>query len=417
MNNVIKLSYREKISFLNPPVLEFKANRKDIDPIRAFAVHGYEPFESPSLRSIPEIDILIPKNDKECEKVETILEDLKKGKMTGRFDRSKYKPFKETYGFEFKLNELREYEDESDVNEEIRRISKLPNKKEHILVIVSTARSPLGGFYYNVKTSSIMKEVQTQIILKRTIKNYFQKMTEEEKGDFLWNFSLSVFAKLGGIPWKLNEVLSGVAAFISLNTVSTYEQESSVTERKGVVALEIANAWGDPLGRFFGRETVIEREKGAIIVDLESIDQLVKNSLDMIENELVDVEKSKEKDFIIFHVKDRYAESVYDKIGEVITSEGFKNFKIIHIQKRGSLRLFNPQEKIHRAWPREGSYWYLQKGKIAFLYTLGRWQYSLRSEPYTIGARDVSPLQVNLARSDGDSILTREDLRPYILPY
>ena len=263
------MSYKEKIQTLKPPVLEFKANRKEIDPIRAFAVHGYEPFEVPKLKSTPEIDILIPKNDRDCKKVKDILEDLKEGKMTGRFPRSKYKPFEETYGFKFKINDPQEYEDESKIYREIRRISELSNKREHILVIVSTAQSPLGGFYYNIKIASIMKEVQTQIILKRTIKNYFQKMTEEERGDFLWNFSLSVFSKLGGIPWRLSKVLRGVAAFVSPNTVSTSEQKAGIIKRKGVVALEISNAWGDPVGRFFGRGAIVEKERGAIIVDLE----------------------------------------------------------------------------------------------------------------------------------------------------
>ena len=297
------MCYKEKIQVLKPPVLEFKANRKETDPIRAFAVHGYEPFESAKLKSTPKIDILIPKNDSDCKKVKDILEDLKKGKMTGEFPRSRYKPFKETYGFEFKINGLQEYDDESDVNREIRRISELSNKREHILVVVATDPSSLGGFYYNVKTASIIREVQTQIILKRTINNYFQKMTKEDKGDFLWNFSLSIFSKLGGIPWRLSEVLRGVAAFVSLNTVSTRERETGITEKKGVVALEISNAWGDPVGRFFGRDAIVEKERGAIIVDLDSIDQLVKNSLDIIESKLIDVEKSKEEDSIVFHVK------------------------------------------------------------------------------------------------------------------
>ena len=405
------MSYDEVLEILDPPVLEFKAGKKAIDPVRGFAVLGCSPLKIPDLRSTPKIRVLIPKGYPECEKVTTILNDLKKGKMTGKYVRSRYKPFQKVYGLDLDIEEPEEYADESEIYKKIDEVSGLPNRKAHVFVIVSLVRSPLGGFYYAVKISSIQKRVQTQIIRRKTIENYINLMTEEEKGDFLWNLSLSIFSKLGGIPWKLREVFSGVSAFISLNTVSSYEE--GITRREGVVALEIANNWGDPIGRFFATGVEVKEKEGAIVVDLESISILMKKALDRVEKELVDPERSKENDYLIVHVKDRYADSVYDSITKTMISKGFKKLKIIHIQKAGSLRLYDPSKKITRAWPKEGSYWYLERGKIAFLFTLGRWQYSIspRSEPYIIGARNVSPLQINFVKGNDGSDLTVDDLR------
>ena len=404
------MSYDEVLEILDPPVLEFKAGKKAIDPVRGFAVLGCSPLKVPDLRSTPKIRVLIPKGYEECKEVMTILNDLRKGKMTGKYVRSKYKPFQKVYGLDLDIEEPEEYADESEIYKKIDEVSRLPNRRAHVFVIVSLARSPLGGFYYTVKISSIQKKVQTQIIRKKTIENYVNLMTEEEKGDFLWNFSLGIFSKLGGIPWKLREVLSGVSAFISVNTVSSYEE--GITRREGVVALEIANNWGDPVGRFFATGIEVKKKEGALVVDIESINVLMKKALDRVEKELVDPEKSKEKDYVIVHVKDRYADSVYDSIAKTIVSKGFKKFKIIHVQEEGSLRLYDPSKTITRAWPKEGSYWYLERDKIAFLFTLGRWQYSIspKSEPYVIGARNVSPLQINFVKGNEGSNLTVDDL-------
>lgn len=405
------MSYSEFLGILDEPVLEFKAGKKALDPVFAFTIAGCSPLRIPDLRSTPTISVLIPKACDDCKEVMTILSDLKEGKMTGKYPRSRYKGFQKVYGFDLNIEEPEEYTDESEVYRKIDEVYRLPNRKAHVIVIVSLARSPLGGFYYNVKVPSIQKIVQTQIIRKTTIENYIRLMNEEEKGDFLWNLSLSIFSKFGGIPWKLQEILSGVSAFISLNTVSSYER--GIITRKGVVALEIANSWGDPIGRFFATGVRVEREErgASIVVDISSIHTLVKNSLDGIEKELIDPEKSKEKDYIIVHVKDRYADSVYDAIAETIASKGFQKFKIIHIQEESSLRLYDPSESITRAWPHEGSYWYLERGRIAFLFTLGRWKYTQLAKPYIIGARNVSPLQINFVKGNEGSELTEDDLR------
>lgn len=408
------MSYEEVLKVFNPPVLEFKAGKKSIDPVQAFAIQGCEPFKAPSLDRKPEVHVLIPSEIQESRNVMFIINDLKKGKIEGKFGRSKYKPFRQTYGFDLEINEPEEYKYESDIYKKISEISRLKDKQCHIVVIVLPSRSPLGGFYYNIKVASILKGVQTQVMLQKTVDSYTRLKTEEEKGDLLWNFSLSVFTKLGGVPWKLHEMMKGVSAFISLNTVSSYERELGITKRRGVVALEVVNSWGDPIGRFFAIGVRVEREEEdeAIVVDLGSVDTLMKNALDGIEHKLVDPERSKAEEYIIVHVKDRYAESVYEAIRKAIASKGFKKHKIIHVQEEGGLRLYDPSQTITRAWPREGSYWYLEQGRIAFLFTLGRWQYSVspESEPYIIEAKNVSPLQVNFVDGSKGAQLSDDDL-------
>jgi len=402
---------KESLDMLEPPLLHFKAGKKATDPVKAFAILGYHPLKVPDLPSIPKIHVLGPARDRKCKNVMTILEDLKKGK-TGKYPRSVYKPFSETFGLDIELGEYEEYKDVSNVYRKITEISRNADRKAHVVVVVSTARSPLGGFYYEIKNTSIDKDVQTQIILKKTVDNYVMVMDESNRGDFLWNFSFGIFSKLGGIPWRLGQLLQGVSAFMSLNTVSSFE-EAGIIKREGVVAFELANNWGDPLGRFFSKGVEVNIEKGARVVDLESIHILMEKALDEIELALVDPEKCKEQDYIVIHVKDRYADTVYDKVAETIAEKGFEKFKIIHIQEQGPLRLYDDSKQIRQAWPQAGAYWYLEDGRIAFLFTLGTWRYSISQErePYIIGARDVSPLQVNFVKGTKGSKLITDDLR------
>jgi len=405
------MSFTKGLNVLEPPLLEFKAGKKGIDPVMAFAVLDYNPLEVPDLSSTPKIYPLIPKHDKTSKNVMTILNDLRRGKM-GKYPRSKYKAFSKTFGFDIEIEDCEEYEGESDVYRKITEVSRLSDRKAHIIVVVSPERSQLGGFYYDIKKTSTEKEVQTQFILRKTIENYVQEMDDSDRGDFLWNFSFGIFSKLGGTPWKLHRVLEGVSAFMSINTVSSYA-EQGITERKGVVALELANSWGNPIGRFYVKDVGVEVEEGAIFVDLKTIDALTKKALDQVEQELADAEKSKAEDYVIVHIKDRYADQVYDKIASAIAAKGFRKFKIIHIQEQGPLRLYDTSKSRGSSWPQEGTYWYLEDGNIAFLYTLGGWRYSISEgkEPYVIGTHDVSPLQVNFTKGDENSRLTNDDLR------
>jgi len=405
------MSFTKNLNELEPPLLEFKAGKKAIDPVNAFAILDYNPLITPQISSTPKIHPLIPKHDRIGKGVMTILNDLRYGKM-GKYRRSKYKEFLKTFGFDIEIEGYEEYEEEPNIYKKITEISRLRDKKTHIIVIVSKERSPLGGFYYDIKKTSIEKGVQTQFILKKTIENYVEKMDDSDRGDFLWNLSFGIFSKLGGTPWRLHRILEGVSAFMSINTVSAYVGEG-VTERKGIVALEIANSWGNPIGRFYVKDVSVEVEEGAIYVEPKAIDTLMKRALDQVEQELADPSRSKAEDYVIIHTKDRYADQVYEKIASAILAKGFEKFKIIHIQEQGPLRLYDTSKSRGSAWPQEGTYWYLEDGNIAFLFTLGKWRYSIseEKEPYVIGIHDVSPLQVNFTKGSENSRLTNDDLK------
>jgi hypothetical protein len=329
----------------------------------------------------------------------------------GQYARSKYKPFLQTFKFDLEIKAYKDYKDEADLIQKIADIAQDNDQGNNIVVIASANRSPIGGFYYNIKKASIENRVQTQIILKQNIENYISNLNDSQKGDFLWNFSFGIFSKLGGTPWKLDGVLEGIAGFIGLNTVAV-SSEGGTVERKGIAALEVANSWGDPIGRFLSHDINRWVDKGTTYVDIAAVDNLVKRALDQIQRELADSAMSKEQDYVIVHVKDRYAVEVYAKIVDAFQSRGFKKFKIIHIQEQGPLRACAP-EGYKSIWPQEGSYWYLQPDCIAFLYSIGRWHYSIdpTREPYIIGAHDVSPLQVNFVKGSEGSKLEDIDLK------
>lgn len=192
----------------------------------------------------------------------------------------------------------------------------------------------------------------------------FKDLNLDKRADFLWNFSLSIFSKTKGIPWKFQCALKNVAAFVSLSTVASHEE--GVTSRNGVASFEIANAWGEFAGRFFAKNVEMERDEGVTKISVDSLKVLLESTLDHIVTPLVDPDKSKEEEYLIFHLSDRYAGNVHSTMEEVIKKKGFRNYKILHIQEEGALRLYDSTKSAARRWPLEGSYWFLEKN-IAFL--------------------------------------------------
>jgi hypothetical protein len=398
---------------LDTPELEFRGGKKALDPVQAFAISSHKPYKIPSIEKSAELILLVPEKYEFRSEAEEMLRDLERGWTQTIFPRSRYPPpFNQTYDINIERKETKEYESLSDINAEINRIANLLDRHLHILVIVSKQRSAIGEFYYQVKVNSIPKRVHTQIILDATIRKYFQ--SNYQKGDLLWNLSLSVFSKLGGIPWRLSNRLSGICAFLCLTTIAT-STVAGIVRRKGIAAFEIVNSWGEHIGRTFA-EAKVEPDKlqrGALSINPDTVSNLVDGALNNVEKSASDVEQAKKNDNVIIHMTDRYSKTVYDAITERLSKKGFEKYKILHIQERGPLRLYNPDAARSReAWPKEGSYWYLEKGNIAFCYTMGRWPYStvLEREPYVISPHSVSPIQVNFVRGSKDSTLNKSDL-------
>jgi len=130
---------------MDPPLLEFDAGRRNIDPVNAFAVLGYKPYRVPeNLASVPKIHVLGPAADKKCQSVTMILQDLREGKM-GTYARSKYKPFLETFRFDVEPQNYEEYEGEPDVYRKITEVSQYPDKNSHVIVVISPEKSQLGA--------------------------------------------------------------------------------------------------------------------------------------------------------------------------------------------------------------------------------------------------------------------------------
>jgi len=405
-------AFEESLGILDTPELEFRAGKRALDPVQGFALNNYKPFSTPSLEENVKVDLMVPLNYQKTNKVKEILQDLKNGWALTRYPRSRYHAFKDTYDIDLDFSSPKKYESASDVKREINHVARLRDKRLRVLVIVSSQRSEIGGFYYQVKTHSIPKQVQTQILLDSTVEKYFEP--DYQRGDLLWNFSLSIFSKVGGIPWKLANRLEKVSAFVSLTTVAS-TMPVGIIRRKGVASVEVVNCWGEHLGRVFMDAKIEEDpvERGAWTIDQDTIKSLVEGALDNVERGAAELNKAKKEDYIVFHTTDRYVPQVYDLIKSIVSSRGFQKFKILHIQARGPLSIYNPEASSpRRAWPKEGSYWYLENGRIAFLYTMGRWPYStiLGTEPYVISPHSVSPLQVNFVTGSEGTKLEDSDL-------
>lgn len=403
------MTITEKLSVLEPPLLVFKQGQTNIDPISALGYNRYNPVSHPDFDGPAIIHIAVPKGVP-VDNTKRMIDDLIAGYVESKISRCKFNPFHSIYGFPLKIGNILDYTDINDLDSIITKVSKSPERARSIIVIVAEERSELGGFYYQVKIASINKSVQTQIILTKTIENY-ARYNPEKKGDFLWNFSLGVFSKMGGVPWKLKDVLNGVCAFIGLNTIVAHDEGSEAYRREGVVALEVANRWGEPVNRFYSSNVPVDIDDDRYIPEPSSMERLIRNSLDEIESHLIKPKTSKCDDYVIIHTADRYTSQTYNLIQKVVESRGFLKVKIIQIDDDGALRLYDPKKsKTSYAWPLEGSYWWLEEGNVAYLYTVGRWKYYPFSEAYIIDTSNLSPLRIQLIRTSGTA-LTNDDLR------
>ncbi len=423
---------------LDPPRLVF-GDGEYHDPILGLEYLRYKPYKVDS--RIKErgarLLVLVPTNLEKDQKIlELILKDLIDGMpMDERYKRyyirSRWWGYGEVYGINLEY-EIEKYSwQQGDISSLVKKIKEeagiRPRNYDLILIYLPLdVRSPLGGPYYRIKAQSILNKIQTQILLRKNL-YYYGKCREKRNtnlneyrayGDFLWNFSLSIFVKLGGIPWRLKEVIPNIAGFIGLATIVT-SKSTGRYEKSGIAAVQIYNAWGEYVTSARTKIAIITKGRKTWL-DPEKIKDLVLSVAIKIKSfPRVDMENN----YVIIHVTDLYKEEVKKTMVEAVKDVGFKKVKLIRVQEEGSLRLYNQsREKSVQRWPPLGTYWFLEEKRLAQLFTTGKWQYMPPPrEPYSIPWFTCSPIQISL-EGPLEEELTKHDLKcilwlTYLHPY
>ena len=404
---------------IESPNLEL-ANGEGKDPLLALEHHRLKPFKKPELSEI-EILIALPKNYREeKEFVIKLFDDLRDGlipedkSFMEKGYRCRWWGFKNVYDIDLEY-EIKEYKyDENNFINGIFQLCEEASKKEILVVYIPLEYAHyIGSPYFKLKGFFIEKSIQSQMVLKKTFDRYFSLQRNFKNnpwenrgyGSLLWNISLSIFTKAGGIPWKLKEPIEDVSCFIGLATQMAPTAPMALKYKKqGIASVQLFNNWGE---YEFSQSVEIDemwRENSALCINEEKIKRLLFDILGNVDDK---------EGYVIVHVTDLYSEGVFSTIQRTVKDQGFEKMKIIRIQSEGPLRLYDTSsEKPSRGWPVLGTYWFLETNKIGELYTSGAWSYfpSPVGKPYAIPGYSITPVQVVLETPKEEALVTK-DLR------
>lgn len=412
---------------IEPPVLLFDGGEEH-DPILALEHHKLGPYRTPEKSSF-RILVCIPYRctKEEEDFISTLLSDIIEGlPMSEKYEekayRSRWWGFKEVFNVELDFELIRYPWEEKAVDKSINQLTymikedhKSTKRALYIIYLPHRFKSSLRGPYYKIK-GKLINDVRTQIIIGRTYEKYYRTRQDFKKnpfknreyGDFLWNLSLSIFTKLGGIPWKLKSPIEGVLGFIGF--ASEFVPTSIGYERRAIVAVQLFNEWGEYEHSVTAKlSNVWKDEEKRPCFETDKVRDLVLSIADEIPIE----DKEISDNYLICHITELYSDKVLNTIMKTLNSRGFEKVKLIRVQREGPLRIFDTSsEKPAYAWPTWGTYWFLESGKIAQLYSSGAWRYSPlpTSKPYTIHYFTSSPVQVVLEKPPNEQ-LTRNDLK------
>jgi len=344
----------------------------------------------------------------ESQTLQKLLSVLKEG-MTG-VKIKQWKGFHEIFNVELEL-EFKSYDVDTEGSyvKNLLPILSSSHSEGYDLVVIympEHTRSRIGGPYFKVKAYSIVNKIKEQIIIKSTLDKFdkYRRQADHLKcNDLIWNLALSIFTKLGGVPWKPKQSMSPVDVFLAVSTVMKPGVLGG-KHRAGFATLQMYNNWGEYESSVYGK-LLFTKENGVAldIADEESKDKFIQ----LISTIATKVEGKN----VVVHLTDLYSKDFHKLLYEALVRKGASNVKIIRIQLTSPLRLYMDIEvkRASRAWPEVGVYWFLEK-KIAQLYTTGKWRYYTHRPPYAIPKHTIRPVQVSLEYPD-DLELSKNDLR------
>ena len=398
------MNYIFELNKLEIPIFQLDG-AETRDPIACLSYGTCKPLKK-AILSKAKVLVLFPEHIsyKEKSALRKLLSDLEEGIKGVKVKR--WKGFSEVFNIDLEL-EFKPYI----VNKRSSYVSSIIQiLREHrkiydlfIIFMPEYAKSRIGGPYFKVKAYSMLGKIKEQILIKSTLEKVLKYRNENilRYNDLIWNFALSIFTKLGGTPWKLKRYMDNV--FLAVSTIVKPDNIGS-KQRAGIAVLQMYNNWGEYESSVYGKLMfVYEEAKGMLAIgDSDSEDRF----LEIVSTIANDV-KGKN---ITVHLTDLYSKEFHELLYQALVDNGAVSVKIIRVQSSSPLRLYMNIEEAKYAWPEVGAYWFLEPGKVAQLYTTGKWRYSPRRPPYVIHGHAIRPVQVSLEYPE-NSELTPSDLR------
>lgn len=270
--------------------------------------------------------------------------------------------------------------------------------------------------YNEVKASSFSKSprIRTQCIRRSTLKRLDklndardEKQKKSVRSDHaidLWNISVGIFTKVGGTPWVLKDSMPEIGCFIGMVTNARAVTERQYVRDKAGIC-EVVDSYGSHV--IWAKEDLPSMSwtkiEGQSVLDIRprEIRNLVGACLDRYCRQLLgpsyeDRLSTLFPKSIVFHVTDRFSESVLDAIEEEISGYGFKSYQIVHLLHQSSYRLY--EEESSDLIPCRGAFWEIDDNH-ALVYTHGRREYR-RGAVRRVYSRHkrVSPIGVEILR-------------------
>ena len=400
------MSLTIKLDKLETPIFQLDGGEV-YDPISCLSSSRCKPLKKVSK---PKVGVLVlsPKHmcNEEKQTLHRLLSDLKEG-IKG-IKRKRWKGFHEVFGTELELGfDNYDISGENYVKNILQKLDE-HSKAYDLLVIYmpESTRSRIGGPYFKVKAYAIVNKIKEQIIIRPTIDKVIKYIGQDDMlkyNDLMWNLALSIFTKLGGVPWKLKECMSPVDVFLALSTIMRPGVLGG-RYRAGIAVLQMYNNWGEYESSVYGKLLFIyEETKGMLSISGEEEEDKFIQLVSTIAKEV----KGKN---VVVHLTDLYAKRLHELLYEVLVNKGANSVKIIRVQQTSPLRLYMDIKEASQAWPNVGVYWFLEPGRIAQLYTAGKWRYYPHKPPYAIPRYAIRPVQVSL-EYPRDLELTKDDLR------
>jgi hypothetical protein len=378
---------------LKEPQLQFSTGRHNLAIDPRFGLATFHPLDcNTGKRDFSSVDIGVLAKEDEIKTVLNLLNRLnnsfepeEKGSKVG------YKSFEKIYEIPINIPEIGEDKIISITNSEINgiigregafeNIIRLYNSKIQQYVEDNRTRDVLilqmpeifeRYFKFNyedlrahIKTLCVKKHVYTQILTKASFRPF-------DMSDNMWNLSLGLYVKAGGVPWKLesgeeNTCFIGIAFGI----------------KKGEGGQEILVGLAEVFDVFGESVTikVVEDEfKSEVGLHLseEKASRLIKTAITGYESEKCEKPKR-----VIIHKTSSFNEDEKEGIEDAL---GDTLYDLVHLQLKTSLRLI-PNGGYP---PNRGTFWKINQEK-GVLYTTGYVE-EFRTYP---GAATASPIEIN----------------------
>ena len=210
------------------------------------------------------------------------------------------------------------------------------------------------NLHSTIKALAIKRQIVTQILTEKTLTSHYDC-------DNMWNFSVGLYTKVGGVPWRLKEFTT-TKSFIGI-AYGIKKTERGQTVLSGLA--EIFDEFGEHVSMVsitseaFGKDFVLETD-GSYHLSEEKIALLVER---LIEEYKRKIGNPPEK--VVIHKTSFFNESEKRGVREVL-SKSDSSYDLIHVMKNSSQRLFSTERNA----PTRGTFWKIDEA-TALLYTTG----------------------------------------------